>query len=101
METQRIALIKEHDSNTKTMANITTQIEQIQNKLNTFVHEPENFWVYTMNSILIALGCLICIGLNLLKNSIMNFFLRHQIKHARILGIQEKSLLTPPGQDER
>ena len=98
METQRIALISEHDNNNKSMANLALQIKKIQDKLNNFEHEPELFWIYIMNSILIALACIICIGLNLVKNSIMNFFLRHQVKNARILGIQEKSVLSPAGQ---
>ena len=98
IEQLRIMLQREHKAQHKELASIVTEMNKIKEVLDAIdEHGIEFTYMYVVNAVILAISCLICLGLILVKNSLINFMVKHQLRHALALGLNEISPLNPAG----
>ena len=94
-----MTLQKEHGLQAETSTDLQVEINKIQTTLVGQRHEPELTGVYIMLTISLVIACIICFGMTILRNSLVNFMIRHQLRAARAQGFQQVSLLQNPGSE--
>ena len=100
LEQLRLTLQEEHKVSSETLSELLNDIGKVQTTLREQRHQPELAGVYVMLTLSLVIGFIICFGMTLLRNSLVNFMIRHQLRHARAQGFQEISLLKNPGSSE-
>ena len=101
IEQLRLTLQQEHQTQAESSTNLEVEINKVQASLATQRHQPELMGVYVILATILGVNFLICFGMSLLWNSIVNWMMRHQLKHARLRGVEEANLLHPPGTCEK
>ena len=100
VEQTRLTLQKEHQLEAETSTDLKVEINKVQSTLASQRHQPELTGVYIMLTVALVVNFLICFGMTLLRNSIVNWMVRHQLRHAQSRGVAEVSLLHNPGSSE-
>ena len=100
IEQLRLTLQSEHEGQSKSSTNLAVEINKVQASLSNQRHQPELMGVYIVLAVVLGINFLILFGMQLLCNSIVNWFMSHQLKNARLHGVEEASLLKAPGPSE-
>ena len=84
IEQLRLTLQTEHQVQNESTTGLETQINKVETILTTQRNQPELMGVYVVLAVVLGVNFLIFFGMQLLRNSIVNWLMRHQLKHARL-----------------
>ena len=84
IEQLRITLQSEHQIQTETGNGLEKQINKVETILANQRHQPELMGVYVVLAVVLGVNFLIFFGMQLLRNSIVNWLMHYQLKYARL-----------------
>ena len=91
-----MSLQDDQTATNKALDVVSRNVLLIQKELQGQIHEPELLKAYILLAIILVIGVCMIVAITILRNSIVNFILRHQLRAAINQGFPPHDILLHP-----